>query len=94
MKIIALLALGALSLGSCASADGGISEKLTEQFDASSSAPIDIAKLGSSTWDKFRVLEPYTTNAAAEQRLGFKWDVERQSSQHRPPASSEQLGVF
>jgi len=94
MKIIALLALGALSLCSCTSADGGISEKLTEQFDASSSAPVDIAKLGPSTWDKFCVLGPYTTNAAAAQRLGFKWDVERQSSEHRPPASSEQLGVF
>jgi len=46
MKIIALLALGALSLCSCTSADGGISKRLTEQFDASSSAPLDIAKLG------------------------------------------------
>jgi len=91
MKMIALVAL---SLCSCTSADGGISEKLTEQFDASSSAPIDIAKLGTSTWDKFCVLGPYTTNAAAEQTLGFKWDVERQSSEHIPPESSEQLGVF
>ncbi|MBC7938682.1 MAG: hypothetical protein H7Z19_02785 [Chitinophagaceae bacterium] len=60
--------------------DGGISAKLSEQFDASGSAAVNMAKLGPSTWTKFCVLGPYTTNDTAEIILGFKWDVEHRSS--------------
>ncbi len=75
-----LLAIAMLLLSACTSSNNSISQKLTAEFDASTSAPIDLAKLGPPTWEKVCVLGPYITNGEAEKVLGFKWDVEQKSS--------------
>lgn len=74
-----LLAIAMLLLSACTSSDNSISQKLTKEFDASTSSPIDLAKLGPPTWEKVCVLGPYITNGEAEKVLGFKWDVEKKS---------------
>ena len=79
MKLFATSVVVVLLLAACTSRDRGISEKLTAEFDASTSAPIDMAKIGPPGWEKLCVLGPYSTNEAAEQTLGFKWDVEHKS---------------
>jgi hypothetical protein len=80
MKTLAPFAIAILFLSACANGDKSISQQLTAEFDASTSAPVDLAKIGPSTWEKVCVLGPYTTNEAAEKILGFKWDVEQRSS--------------
>ena len=50
------------------------------QFEASKTAPIDLSVVGSPSWDRVCVLSPYTTNQAAEQILGFRWDAESNTS--------------
>jgi hypothetical protein len=80
MKPYTLIALLALILVACSSGDGNISAKITEQFDANSSAPINLAQVGPSTWERACIIVPYSTNKTAEQILGFKWDVQSKSS--------------
>jgi hypothetical protein len=80
MKILVPFAIALLFLNACVSSDNSISQKLTAEFNASPSTPIDLAKIGPQTWEKVCVLGPYTTNGAAEKILGFKWDVEQKST--------------
>jgi hypothetical protein len=80
MKTLAPFAIAMLFLNACMNNDNSISQKLTAEFDASTSAPIDLAKIGPPTWEKVCVLGPYITNGVAEKTLGFKWDVEQKSS--------------
>lgn len=79
MKLLAISVVVGLLLGACSSSDKGISEKLTEEFDSSTSTPIDMTQVGPSVWERLCVLGPYSTNETAEQALGFKWDVEGKS---------------
>lgn len=80
MERHALFLFAALILVACSRMDRSISAQITEQFDASNSAPIDLARVGPPIWERVCVLGPYATNEAAEKILGFKWDVQRQSS--------------
>jgi hypothetical protein len=80
MEILAPFAIAMVLLSACTNGDNSISKKLTAEFDASTSASIDLGKLGPPTWEKVCVLGPYTTNKATEKVLGFKWDVEQKSS--------------
>jgi hypothetical protein len=79
MKTLAPFAIAMLFLSACMNNDNIISQKLTAEFNASTSAPIDLAKLSPPTWEKVCILGPYTTNGEAEKVLGFKWDVEKKS---------------
>lgn len=74
MKKIAA-AMIAVVLSACAGSDSDISKRLAQQFDKGAE-PIDLAQLGPPSWQRVCVLPPYTTNAHAEQVLGFKWDAE------------------
>lgn len=80
MKPVAPIFLLALMLTACSGSDRNISAKLTEQFDASTSAPINLAQVGPPTWERVCVIGPYATNQTAEQILGFKWNVQSRSS--------------
>ncbi len=80
MKHRVFIFFAVLILVACSRMDRGISAKITELFDASNSAPIDLAQVGPPSWERVCVLGPYVTNEAAEHILGFKWDVQRQSS--------------
>ncbi len=80
-RVLAPLAIAILLLSACAKDDEqSISQRLTTEFDASTSAPIDLAKLGPSTWQKVCILGPYTSDKEAEQILGFKWNSKQKSS--------------
>ena len=70
----------ALILVACSPGDGSISAQITEKFEAGGSAPINLTQVGPPSWERVCVLGPYTTNEAAEQVLGFKWDVQSKSS--------------
>lgn len=80
MKTLAPFAIVILFLSACAKADKSLSQQLTAEFDASTSTPINLAKIGPPTWEKVCVLGSYTTNEAAEKVLGFKWDVKQKST--------------
>jgi hypothetical protein len=80
MKKLTPFFFAMLLLSACTNGDKSISQQLTAEFDASTSAPIDLAKLGPPTWEKVCVLGSYTPNKEAEKVLGFKWDVEQKSS--------------
>jgi hypothetical protein len=80
MKIFAPFVIAVLVLSACSNGDKNISRQLTTEFDASPSAPIDLAKLGSSSWEKVCILGPYVSNEEAERVLGFQWDVKQKSS--------------
>lgn len=47
---------------------------------ATSTAPVNLAPVGSPTWDRICVLKPYTTNAQAKMVLGFAWDANGKTS--------------
>jgi hypothetical protein len=80
MKTLAPFVITMLLLSACTNGDKSISQQLTTEFDASTSAPINLAKLGPPNWDKVCVLGPYIPNKETEKVLGFKWDVEQKSS--------------
>jgi hypothetical protein len=70
----------AISLTSCTSQDSSISEKISAQVHASSTAPLDFTLIGPNGWERVCVFGPYTTNDLVEADLGFKWDSDAQSS--------------
>lgn len=79
MKRFALVLSLMLVLG-CSSSSSPISAQITAQFEASSTAPIDLSVVGPASWERICVLSPYTTNQTAEKVLGFRWDAESKTS--------------
>jgi hypothetical protein len=75
-----LLILSLLALCSCTRGGGDISSQIEAQFKAGPTAPVNLALVGPSSWERFCVLGPYTNNERAEQVLGFKWDAEAKTS--------------
>jgi hypothetical protein len=75
-----LLCFVAGLVAACKRSDPSISAMITAQFDASSSVPVNLGLVGPSSWDRVCVLGPYSTNEDAERVLGFKWDLERETS--------------
>ena len=57
-----------------------ISHQLAAQVRSAGAAPIDLARLGPPGWDRVCVLSPYADNEEARRVLGFRWDVEGNSS--------------
>jgi hypothetical protein len=80
MKTLTPFVIVMLLLSACTNGGTSISRQLTKEFDASASAPIDLAQLGPPTWEKVCVLGSYTSTKEAEKVLGFQWDVEQKSS--------------
>ncbi|WP_349568772.1 hypothetical protein [Azotobacter salinestris] len=64
----------------CSSESSTISEQIASQFKASNTAPVDLSIVGPVSWERVCILSPYSTNQAAEQILGFKWDAESKTS--------------
>lgn len=64
----------------CSGASSEISSQIEAQFNASATAPINLALVGPSTWERVCVLGPYTMNERAEKLLGFKWDATGKTS--------------
>lgn len=67
-------------LHGCSSSSSPIRAKITAQFEASNTAPIDLSVVGPASWERICVLSPYTTNQTAEKVLGFRWDAESKTS--------------
>ena len=67
-------------LSACSGVNEEISAQIQAQYDASSTAPINLALVGPSTWERVCVLGPYTMNEHAEKVLGFKWDATGKTS--------------
>jgi hypothetical protein len=70
----------ALCLVACTTGSPEISAQLARQVATPESGPIDLAQLGSPSWQRVCVLTPYTTNQQAELVLGFKWNAEGKTS--------------
>jgi hypothetical protein len=64
----------------CSHESNEISAQIESQFKVSSTAPINLALVGPSSWELVCVLGPYTNNEGAEKVLGFKWDAEGKTS--------------
>ncbi|MCM2320198.1 MAG: hypothetical protein NDI93_12875 [Pseudomonas sp.] len=79
MKRLALV-MSLVLLHGCSSGGSPISAKITAQFEASNTAPIDLSVVGSTSWERVCILSPYTTNQTAEKVLGFWWDAESKTS--------------
>lgn len=72
--------LPCLLLSGCTNGDSSISAQLEALLKARPETHIDLAQIGPASWERLCVLTPYTTNARAEQVLGFAWDAERNTS--------------
>lgn len=79
MKRFALV-VSLMLLHGCSSSSSPIRAKITAQFEASNTAPIDLSVVGPASWKRICVLSPYTTNQTAEKVLGFRWDAESKTS--------------
>jgi hypothetical protein len=69
-----------LLVSSCAGNSNEISAQIESQFKASSTAPVNLALVGPTSWEQVCVLGPYTNNDGAEKVLGFKWDAAGKTS--------------
>lgn len=72
--------LPCLLLSGCTNGDSSISAQLEALLQAGTETRVDLAQIGPASWERLCVLTPYTTNARAEQLLGFAWDAERNTS--------------
>lgn len=79
-KALLAAALTCLLLSGCNSGDASISAQVEALLKARPATHIDLAQIGPASWERICVLKPYTTNAHAEQVLGFAWDAERNTS--------------
>lgn len=70
----------AIALTSCFGQDRSINHRIMVQVQASSTAPLDLTRVGPNDWDRVCIFGPYTTNDLVESDLGFKWDAESESS--------------
>jgi hypothetical protein len=80
MKTHAPLLFLASLLSACSGINEEISAQLQAQFDASSTAPINLDLVGPSSWERVCVLKPYISNEQAEKVLGFKWNATGKTS--------------
>jgi hypothetical protein len=71
--------LGSLLLA-CSGVDKEISAQIQAQYDASSTAPINLSLVGPPSWERVCVLTPYNSNEQAEKVLGFKWNANGKTS--------------
>jgi hypothetical protein len=69
-----------LSMAACKSASEETSDVIARSFESSGKKAVDLSSAVTEPWDKVCILGPYTDNEAAEKTLGFKWDVEANSS--------------
>ena len=76
----ALIALVCFLLSACSRINTEISAKIEAKFNASQTAPIDLALILPAPWDRACVLSPYIDNEQAERVLGFKWDSDSKTS--------------
>lgn len=67
-------------LTACSGDNAQISTQIVEQLEAKPTAPINLAIVGPSSWERVCVLGPYTNNERVEKVLGFKWDAEAKTS--------------
>ena len=79
-SLAAAIILACGFVAACKGPDQSISASIAAQFDASPSAPANLALVGPSSWTHVCILEPYSTNEAAERTLGFKWDIKQRST--------------
>ena len=54
----------------------GISNQIEQMVFDTTTATVDLSRVGPSDWTRVCVLPPYTDNKAAEAILGFPWDAE------------------
>ncbi len=80
MTMRALIALVLLLLSSCSRVNTDISAKIEAEFNASQTAPIDLARVVPAPWDRVCVLSPYIDNGQVERVLGFKWNSDSKTS--------------
>jgi len=80
MKKHASATLFILLLSACAEDGNKISAQIKAQFEANPPAPINLALVGPSSWERVCFLGPYTMNEHAEKILGFKWDATGKTS--------------
>ena len=78
MRTVAVLFL--IGLGACspreAPGGGDLSGRITERVEQGEGARVDLASLAPFEWTRFCAFHPYTTEAAAEELLGFGWPYE------------------
>ena len=69
-----------LVLSACSRLDRDISSRIEAEFNANATAPINLALIAPSAWDRVCVLPPYTLNKQTTSILGFEWDSESKTS--------------
>lgn len=79
-KFAACFVLAFSLLSGCSRIDTGISARIETAFNASQTAPIDLALVAPSPWDRVCVLRPYTDSKQAEIILGLKWNSDSKTS--------------
>ena len=77
--LVPLLALISLA-SACSGVSDEISTQIEAQFNASSTAPINLAIVGPSSCERVCILSPYNSNEQAEKVLGFKWNATGKTS--------------
>lgn len=73
---IALLTIGCKNTEQ-AKENKQISVLIDQQFNQKNLSYIDLAKVSDKSWDRVCIIGPYALNKAAEEVLGFKWDIEK-----------------
>ena len=64
----------------CDAQTSNVSEKLTQQFQASGRSFVSLAAVFPSPWDKVCILGPYSDGKAVNTTVGFDWSDWSQSS--------------
>ncbi len=67
-------------VSACADNSNEISAQIEAQFKDNSTAPVNLALVGPSSWERVCVLGPYTNNERAKHVLGFEWDARGKTS--------------
>jgi hypothetical protein len=80
MHMRPLIILVCFLLSACSRINTDISTKIEAEFNASQTAPIDLALVLPTPWDRVCVLTPYMDNKQTEMVLGFKWNSDSKTS--------------
>jgi hypothetical protein len=69
-----------LLVSACSRPDRDVSARIEAEFNANATAPINLALIVPSAWDRVCVLPPYTDNKQAASILGFEWNSDFETS--------------
>ena len=65
---------------SCNAPTSKQSEEITRHFQSSGRTFVNLDEVVQGSWERVCILGPYSDNTAAQNTLGFAWDIESKSS--------------